>query len=327
MESLDAILTRLETGLDHVEERRLHALAQRSKCFNIIIGIAAGVLFIALFFTQNIGAFAFIPAVIVTVIASVICWMVVAEPAAKEFRNSFKTDVVTELVQTIQPKIRYAPEKGIESTLFRATQLFPTAPDRYATEDQLAGKVGETDLMIAEVHAEEKRTRTDSDGDTETYYVTIFKGIMMVADFHKNFNGVTRLLPDNESGIFGSMGKAMQGFFPFGSKDLVRMEDPDFENHFRVYSSDQVEARYILSTSMMRRILTLRNAWKDANIRISFVDSMVNVAIPSDKNFFEPKLKESLHGSSQIQRVAEELKACFDLVDDLDLDTRIWTRG
>ena len=233
---------------------------------------------------------------------------------------------MTELVRTIQPKVRFAPDRGIECSLFRATQLFPTSPDRYATEDQLAGKVGETDVLIAEINAEEKRTRTDSDGDTETYYVTIFKGVMMVADFHKNFQGVTRVLPDNESGIFGAMGKAMQGFFPFGSKDLVRMEDPDFENHFQVYSSDQVEARYLLSTTMMRRILSLRNAWKGANIRISFVDSMVNVAIPLKGNFFEPRLQESLHGSSQIQRVAEELKSCFDLVEDLNLDTRIWAR-
>ncbi|MEM1296346.1 MAG: DUF3137 domain-containing protein [Verrucomicrobiota bacterium] len=326
MESLDTVLSRLETGLDAVEERRLHALAQRSKCFNLMLAIGGVVLVICLFLSQEMGPFALIPGLVVTVIASVICWFVVAAPAAKEFRESFKQDVVTELVQTIQPKVRYSPDRGIESGLFRSTQLYPTTPDRYETEDQLAGKVGETDVLIAEIHAEEKRRRTDSKGNSETYYVTIFKGVMMVADFHKNFHGVTRVLPDNESGLFGSMGKAMQGFFPFGTKDLVRMEDPEFENHFRVYSSDQVEARYILSTSMMRRILSLRNAWSGANIRISFVDSMVNVAIPLKGNFFEPRLKESLHGSSQIQRVAEELKACFDLVEDLNLDTRIWTR-
>lgn len=43
-----------------------------------------------------------------------------------------------------------------------------------------------------------------------------------------------------------------------GRPDVVRLEDPEFEKIFVVYSSDEVEARYILSTSFMERLVEFR---------------------------------------------------------------------
>jgi len=137
---------------------------------------------------------------------------------------------------------------------------------------------------------------------------------------------VTRILPDNESSLFSGIGKAMQGFFPFGSKDLVRLEDPEFENHFQVYATDQVEARYLLSTSLMRRILDLREAWNGCALRISFLNSNIHVAIPCQRNFFEPDLSQSLLENAPFHRIAGEIRSCLQLVEQLNLDARIWTR-
>ena len=44
----------------------------------------------------------------------------------------------------------------------------------------------------------------------------------------------------------------------FGRLEEIELEDPEFMEHFRVYSTDQVEARYILSPSMMERLLAFR---------------------------------------------------------------------
>ena len=61
MEALDQVLARLETNLDSVENRRLHALEQRSKCYNLLLVIGGGILVICLFLSQAYGAFVFIP--------------------------------------------------------------------------------------------------------------------------------------------------------------------------------------------------------------------------------------------------------------------------
>ena len=53
--------------------------------------------------------------------------------------------------------------------------------------------------------------------------------------------------------LFGRLGRKLQSLNVFRG-ELIRLEDPEFESHFVVYGSDQIEARYILSTSLMARI-------------------------------------------------------------------------
>ena len=154
----------------------------------------------------------------------------------------------------------------------------------------------------------------------------IFRGLLFTADFHKNFRGVTRVLPDNEGGLFHGLGQALKGVLPFESKEEVRMADPDFEKYFRVYSTDHVEAHYLLPPSMLRRISELRIAWGNAPIRLSFVDSKVSVAIPFHDNLLDANPKKSLRDGGEVRRVARELNACLGLVEDLELNTRIWSK-
>ena len=51
--------------------------------------------------------------------------------------------------------------------------------------------------------------------------------------------------------------------------ELVKLEDPEFEKSFVVYSGNQTEARYILSTSLMRRILDYKVNCKKNKVQSS----------------------------------------------------------
>jgi len=325
LDSLEVIFERLAPELAVLEQRRQHALEQRNHGRVITAAIGVAAFLVAAIAGRELMPFSLLFALIVTVTLGAIVHNAVAGPAVREFTSGFKQDLVRELIRGLAPGLEYAPDHGIHSDDFQSTQLFATRPDRYKTEDRLSGRIGESNVVMAEIHAEERRTRTDSKGNTETYYVTIFQGILLVADFPKHFQGVTRVLPDNESSLFSGIGKAMQGFFPFGSKDLVRLEDPEFENHFQVYASDQVEARYLLSTSLMRRILDLREAW-GAAVRLSFLNHNIHLAIPCRRNLFEPGLEQSLFEDGPFRRIAGEIRSCLELVEQLNLDNRIWTR-
>ncbi len=328
MDPLENILDRLAPELAVLEERRRHALEQRGHAWTACVAAAVVAFIVALVAGQDFFPVSLIFAAVASVILGAILHSAMAGPAIREFSNGFKSTLVRELVRALAPGLDYFPAQGISSEEFLRTQLFTTRPDLYRTEDLLTGRIGECPVAIAEIHAQERRTRQDSKGNSETYYVTIFQGLLMSADFPKQFHGVTRILPDNEKSLFAGIGKAMEGFFPFGSKDLVRLEDPEFETHFQVYSSDQIEARYLLSTSLMRRILDLRQAWGGCALRISFVDSSIHVAIPHKANFFEPNLQESLlEPSGEFQRIASEVRSCLELVEQLNLETRIWSRS
>ena len=205
----------------------------------------------------------------------------------------------------------FTPEEGIKEGIFRSCGLF-TSPDRYHTEDLIQGRVGKTDFSCAEVHAEERKTRVNSKGQTSHYWVDIFKGFLFIADFQKDFQGHTTVLRNSLFKLSFS-----------GSR--VKLENPDFEKTFDVYSTDQIEARYLLSPSMMERLLALDREF-NKNITISFKDSNILIAIPESRNHFEASIWKSIDDLSQLKNDFSMIHALVSIIEDLNLNTRIWTK-
>ena len=105
----------------------------------------------------------------------------------------------------------------------------------------------------------------------------------------------------------------------------MKLENPEFEEAFVVYGGDQNEARYILSPRTMERMLEFsRKSGK--KVQFSFVDSRVYVAIPYTKSLFEPKLFGKPASFERVQEYFEDLDLAMGIVEDLNLNTRIWTK-
>jgi len=104
---------------------------------------------------------------------------------------------------------------------------------------------------------------------------------------------------------------------------LVELEDTEFENDFMVYSTDQVEARYILSTSLMERITRLKRKI-DKPIMLSFNKNKLYLGIQHPYGFLCLNKEESLLKSDVFEKVHEDIYAAIGIVEDLNLNTRIW---
>ena len=331
MRDVDAIAEAVRPELETVEAARLELKARTTRAWKRIgtafaTIVAAGLLISLLAGNGALNLPVFYGAGALAVVVGLIGYFVSIAGPTQELKKAFKREVIGSIVRAMEPGMSFTPEAGVPVSDFRRSRLFGTDPDRYGAEDGLRGKIGKTSVHISEVHAEERRKRRDSKGNTTTYYVTIFKGIFVVADFHKHFRCTTRVLPDRAEKLFGGFGKMLQGFRPFTDEKLVYLEDPEFEKEFVVYGNDQIEARYILSTAMLRRILELKREWK-TEVRLSFIDSLVFLAIPHREDFFEPDLSRSALSHEQIAGIVRELSVCFDLVDDLNLNTRIWSKS
>ena len=306
--------------LQRLEAQRQHVCAVVRKA-NVAAGVIIGVaLVIGLALSASAGQS---PAILFCAVGGVILGILIRSlmigGEVKAFKRQYKSTVVSEVIQRTHPGLKYSPDNGVSESMFNSANLF-SHPDRYSSEDGISGKIGSTDVWFSEVHAEERRKSKD-----RTYYVDIFDGIFMVADFHKHFRSTVRVVPDTAEKMFGFLGKALQSFRPLSSEKLVYLEDPEFEKEFAVYGTDQVEARYILSTSMVGRILDLKAKWGN-NIRLAFGGSMVFIAISHSKDLLEPDLNTSSQDKHQIVRFAYELEQCFSIVEDLNLNTRIWTK-
>lgn len=147
--------------------------------------------------------------------------------------------------------------------------------------------------------------------------VVVFRGLVLELDFKKNFTGKTLLLKDA-----GTMGNFFTGS-SFNNLQLVQLEDPEFESIFQVFSSDQVEARYVLTTAFMQRLLDLarlRSSDKYPKVQCVFEANKLIISIPSSLNLFEPAgLNKSAFQLDDIHSFLAQMKDVFNLVDVLKL--------
>ena len=242
----------------------------------------------------------------------------------KEYRSKFKSSIIEKIVKFTDPGLSYEKDNYLHEPQFVTSSLFLKTPDRYHGDDYVFGVIGKTRIEFSEIHAEYKTETRDSQGRRHTRWNTIFKGIFFRADFNKNFQGRTVVLPDTAERLFGNLGTSLQSW-NIARGQLIKLEDPDFEKVFVVYGDDQIESRYILSTSLMKRIREFKEK-TGKNICVSFTGSSVFVAIPYSQDMFEPRIFKTLLDFSPILNYFENLELVAGIVDDFNLNIRIWDK-
>jgi uncharacterized protein DUF3137 len=221
----------------------------------------------------------------------------------------FKQEVVSEIFTLVCPTATYSPYQGIASEIFDGCGIFNTS-GKYESDDLVRGRIGQTAFTAAET----KRSYTRGSGkDSKTYIV--FHGLFFHFDFNKTLRGVTIVEPE------GTL------TYQTGSRTnlhAVSLEDPEFETSFRVYASNEVEARYVLTPAMMERLLAVR-AEAGKPIFLAFRDNGAYLGINYDRSLFEPSIANTTSKAAIL-----EMASHFDLADvivsELDLNTRIWTK-
>jgi len=261
-----------------------------------------------------VGALAIIPGVVILYRIS---------NDTSQYKYRFKQEVIASTLHSIHQSLTFDHDNGISETEFINAQLFTTQPDRYHTEDLVTGKDEKTTFYFAEVHAEYK-TETQTKSGRQVHWHDILKGIIFSADFNKNFNGITVVRPKDFGSSIGAW--FSENIFSFGDKDIVKLENDYFNKNFVTQSTNQVEARYILTPAMMEKIAEL-NERSAYCISLSFINSSLYIAFPLDNNYFEPPVFKTLLTPDLLNEDMYMLSFMLDIVKELDLNTRIWTKA
>ena len=320
MQATTTINTSLQETLIELEIQRKEVAAQQTKSY---ILIAAGILVAALgFILGDLLIYFAIAGGIILIIG--IVYLTKAGGIYTTYRHDFKQRVIGAALKSIDECMELQYNTGLSEGEFINSQLFTQRPDRYKSQDQVFGTAGKTKFSFSEVHAEYKTVTQTKNGRQEHWH-TILKGIVFLADFNKDFSGVTIVRPKGFGAAIGAWISEKMPIFSGSGKDIVKLENAEFCEAFATYSTDQVEARYILTPSMMERLCKLNNKSKDT-ISISFIDSYVYIAFPLSKDYFEPPVFKSLVDGKFLEQDLEVIRFMYGIIEELDLNTRIWTK-
>lgn len=305
--------TTLQPLLAELEAIRTKALKNSFTAFCVVAAIALVVCLAA-----EIAAFIMIAAI--SIAAGGAAAYLASASALKTLKTHYKGRVVRALVAFASDgALVYDPFKGLAESVFRAPRLSGSY-DRYSSEDFISGRVEQTALAFAEVHTEEKvKTKNGH------YWRTVFKGRMVIADFNKHFTNAVFVLPDRMQGVLGSFAQTLQKLTAVRAP-LVKLEDPEFEKYFAVYSHDQIEARYILTPDMMQRLSRLR-AFHGDGFCCAFLGGSLYLLIPSSRDLFEaPSFFATFHDKAHHRQICRDVEEIIALIHALNLNTRIWTK-
>ncbi len=311
--------TEVRPILAELEERRRRARRAWAKLACVVVLLTGATLAVAAVLSLWILA-------VGGVILGAICFFGGWHLLFRSIIRQAKLRIIGVLARFVDPSLRYDPDLCITKAQFRQSGLFRHSINRYRGEDLVWGRVGPTGIRFSEVHAQYKQSSAGSKGGTRTTYHTIFKGLFVIADFNKHFRGVTVVLPDVAERSLGWLGQKLQDTFDvFRQGELVKLEDPEFEREFVVYGDDQVEARYILTPGLMRRLLEFQRK-AGRRVHFSFALSSVYIAIETRKDMFEPRMSRSLLDQDVVLEHLRDLQFATSVVKDLDLNTRIWSK-
>ena len=173
-----------------------------------------------------------------------------------------------------------------------------------------ARDMGRTPFEAAEVR---RSYRTGSGRNSTTHVV--FEGLFFHLDFNKALSGTTLVQP--ESARHAQLGER-------SGVRLVSLENPEFEKEFKVYATDELEARYILTPAMMERLLALRRQ-AEHPVFLGFKNNQAHIGVHYGRALFEPGIASSTSLES-LEEMAGHFAFAEFVVRELDLNTRIWTK-
>lgn len=228
---------------------------------------------------------------------------------SKELRPLFKKEVIKSLLNYFYEDVRYVPRQRVSSKLLQKSLLFEKVVKKTTGDDFTECRIGNTYINFSEVQAYDPSN------------ISFFNGIFIAIRFNKSFTSKTIVIPRSRTSFYKRIKMNLKGEMINAS--TIKLEDFIFNKEFQVIGEDQVESRYKLTTSLMQRMLDYKLKI-NKKVAFSLVDNWLYVSIPTNVNLFEASITKPITDKAFIRSSFDYFQLLTGLVNDLDLNTKIW---
>lgn len=229
---------------------------------------------------------------------------------SKSYVKNFKQNIITPLIHFIDKNLVYREEKFVNKESFIASKIETDKIVDYRGNDFVYGNIDGVNIKFSELSI---NTQEKNDDDSKLS----FWGLFIVAEFPKHFKAHTI--------IHSSKGRVLQALKPDSNYKTIKMDSPAFNEKFVVYSTDEIEARYILSPALMEKIELYNDKMRYAT-SLSFVDGNIYISNQCG-DILEPSLQKSLLDFQIARSYALSLHFAISVVETLRLDLKLWSKN
>lgn len=240
-----------------------------------------------------------------TFMVLILCW-----PMLSYYRRSKES--LLPLIANFFGEFKYIYNEMLPIGLMDSSLLFRTKGEMRG-EDCFLGIYEDVSVQIIEYRRYSLEHRYNREQNMrEEVYVPKERGLIFYADMNKSFEGQTIVVKDK--GLFNAFSK-------YKNMERVGVESPEFEKKFEVYSDNQIEARYILTTTMLEYMEKLQETF--SLIEFSFFQQHVLIKIETKKNTFEcANFFHSIIDKKRIIKNFDEMYLLFTIITTLKLNQK-----
>jgi len=195
-----------------------------------------------------------------------------------------------------------APTPAFE--ILKTVKLLP-GYSRLKFEDLISGERAGTRFALVEA-------KLETGGKNSK---TVFQGILVHVEYPERFLGRT---------VIARCGWWKRGRYS-GDLKKVDLISRELEEAFTVYSTDQVEARALLSPDRMERLIALERHFSGGKLRGVFEDGHMTLALEAEDQFEAGSIFKTLVDPRRYASALVELGLVCDLIDGFL--TRDWVQG
>lgn len=230
---------------------------------------------------------------------------------AKDFENEIKKQIMPSVFKNVKD-FKWQEKSDISTDLLRRFELFDKIQVR-EDDDCFKGEYKDVEFDICESSLKESAR-------TPAY----FKGVLVCLNLKdSSYKGFTLIKQGRINQLKRNLYKPISDL---NKKDIqqVHLEDVDFEKRFNAYSTDQVEARYLLTTAFMERFKNLAFVFNADKIEASFSGNYVLIAIYTRKDLFKlGNITKPVYNFNQFKTMIDEFVSILELIDELKLNQNI----
>ena len=203
----------------------------------------------------------------------------------------------------------YRKDGYVSSDIYKIAK-YSSYYDEYTGEDYLKinipnddGSKSNTELIISDLKVTDHYT--DKDGRTKTR--TCYSGVLGAIKFPYEFKCKMTLNRTSYS--------LFQGY------EKIKLESIEFNNRFSVRCTDQIEARYILTTDLMSRLIELHK--KEPDIQM-VLDGKYMILSISGKNLLKAKLNKGDIDAKSFYQFYEDIALIMSIVNEIKNNNKVF---
>lgn len=275
-------------------------------------------IFLAILFLAAIGNSSFFIDLLIAVPIILLIWFRVDPLGGKKVNKNnsnralqhtsdIKKEIFPNIVSFFGSSFRYYEKSGLNIRELQKNSLVIPSYSYAEMLDSVEGRFSGVDFRLLQV-----RLKSDN-GDGSRDDETIFSGVIIMLGMNKNFVGTT-VIKHDKGAVLNYIEKG-----DFRGCERVKLEDLKFEKLFEVYSTNQVEARYLLDPAFMERLLYLADLF-NTKLEASFSNNQLILLLNTEDELFDvrnfPKQGDLYPAAKAI---VDKMQAILQIIEILKL--------